>query len=100
MREALSAEDVATAVEALPGWSGDAAALQRDVVVAEDDRQTLRDAIEAVAEDSPARPRIEATTSGLLVVLSSPDGGVTPAEVELAGQLDRLFAGGVAWSDY
>ena len=101
MPQTLTADEVSTALEALPGWSGDTKRLHRTVPVVEQDRHTLTDAIAAVADEINHHPEVSTTADGLLVELWSHDaGGVTSRDVELATRLDRLFSGGVAWNEY
>lgn len=101
MPDTLTADEVRTALEALPGWEGDTQRLRRTVPVPEQDRGTLTDAISAVADEVNHHPELSQTADGVLVELWSHDaGGVTARDVELATRLDRLFSGGVAWSDY
>lgn len=101
MAGTLSQDEVATALEALPGWEGTAEQLERVVPVQPQDADTLEDAIQAVADEVDHHPTLERTSEGLHVVLTSHDaGGVTERDVELAARLDRLFSGGVAWNDY
>lgn len=99
MSRTLSPEEIDTAVKALPGWSGNAEGLQRHVAVGDQDKDTLVDAIRAVSEEQQRRPRVDSSGDGLSIVLTG-DEGVTEADVELAGRLDRLFSGGTAWDDY
>jgi 4a-hydroxytetrahydrobiopterin dehydratase len=97
----LSADEVTTALEALPGWSGGPERLERDVPVQHEDQQTLITAINAVAEDMNHHPDVRRTDHGIHVSLTTYDaGGVTDKDVELATHLDRLFSGGVAWDKY
>lgn len=100
MSRALSPEEIDTAVQALPGWSATADGLRREVAVSDQDKETLVDAISAVAEEEPAKPRVESNDTGLHIVLATASGGVTANEVELAGRLDRLLSGGTAWDKY
>jgi 4a-hydroxytetrahydrobiopterin dehydratase len=99
--ELLSAEEISTALESLPGWKGGPERLERTVPVAAEDRGTLEAAIKAVSEDLNHHPRLERGDGGLRIVLTTTEaGGVTERDVELATHLDRLLSGGVAWDRY
>jgi 4a-hydroxytetrahydrobiopterin dehydratase len=99
--DVLSADEVATALEALPGWSGGVARLERDVPVSREDQHALIDAIAAVAQDLNHHPDVRTSDTGVHVALTTYDaGGVTERDVELATHLDRLFSGGTAWDKY
>ena len=101
MSQTLSQDEVATALEALPGWHGGPERLERTVPVEPKDADSLEDAISAVADELDHHPELTRTPDGLRVVLTTHDaGGVTERDVELATRLDRLFSGGVAWNDY
>lgn len=100
MSRTLTPEEIDTAVQALPGWSGGPEGLRREIAVGDEDKETLVDAIRAVAAEQEGSPRVETHGDGLQVVLASGQGSVTEADVELAGHLDRLFSGGTAWDRY
>ncbi len=90
MADRLTDDQVRDALAALPGWTGDASGLVRDVEVDETDRDYLEEQVRAVGAP------VERTGSGVRIVLGA-DGGVTPGDVELAAHVDR--ATGVTGTD-
>lgn len=101
MPQKLSAEEVATALAALPGWEGGPERLERTVPVPSQDQEQFTRAVFAVADEVDHHPDLEPTAEGVHVVLTTHEtGGVTERDVELATRLDRLFSGGVAWDQY
>jgi 4a-hydroxytetrahydrobiopterin dehydratase len=91
----LSADEVSTALDALPRWSGDADGLQRTVEL-----PGFRDAVAAivaiadVAEEMDHHPDIDLRWRTLhLMLVTHSAGGVTALDLELARRVDALLPG-------
>ena len=95
MPERLTADEVATALQGLTGWSGDTDGLRRTVEL-----PSFRDAVTAitriadVAEEMDHHPDIDLRWRTLrLAVVTHSAGGVTGNDVELARRIDGLLPG-------
>ena len=94
MAELLSQEEVAVALEALPGWSGSPSRLERTVPVQEIDYEELEQGVAAIGDEMGHHAVTEHAPEGMRLLLwTHVDGGVTARDVELAARLDRLFSG-------
>lgn len=89
----LSPDDVATALDALPSWSGDADGIRRTVQL-----PTFREAVDAivaiadVAEKMDHHPDVDLRWRTLhLSLVSHSAGGVTELDLELARRIDALL---------
>jgi 4a-hydroxytetrahydrobiopterin dehydratase len=91
---ALSAAEVTDALTALTGWSGDPAAIRREVQAPSFPAAiTLVDQVAEVAEEMDHHPDIDIRYRRVTFTLSTHDaGGVTALDIELAGRIDALAA--------
>ena len=92
----LSADEVATALQQLPTWSGDADGLRRTVQL-----PSFRDAVAAivaiadVAEEMDHHPDVDLRWRTLhLTLVSHSAGGVSELDLELASRIDALLPEG------
>ena len=92
---ALPAEDVASALAALPSWSGDTTGIERTLEL-----PSFRAAVDAVvaiagvAEEMDHHPDLDLRWRTLRVaVVTHSAGGVTELDLELARRVDALFPG-------
>ena len=93
MPDRLTPDQVSTALQDLPNWSGDADGLRRTVEL-----PSFRDAVAAidsiadVAEEMDHHPDIDLRWRTLhLSVVSHSAGGVTDNDLELARRIDALL---------
>ena len=94
MAELLTDDEVRTALEALPGWSGDTQRLTRTVPVEQDQLDSLEGSITAVGDSVDHHADLERSDDGLHISLTTHSaGGVTAKDVDLAARLDRVFSG-------
>ena len=94
MAELLTDDEVRTALEALPGWGGDAQRLTRTVPVEDDQLESLEGSIAAVGDSVDHHADLERSADGLRISISTHSaGGVTAKDVDLAARLDRVFSG-------
>jgi pterin-4a-carbinolamine dehydratase len=98
MSDALTSDQIAAALEALPGWEQSGGGLERTVPAADEDAKTLQDAIAAVGHEVGREAAVEHTPEGVRVRVGGEQ--IVADDVELAAHLDRLFSGGVAWRNY
>jgi 4a-hydroxytetrahydrobiopterin dehydratase len=91
----LSADELATALQGLPLWSGDEGGLRRTVEL-----PSFRDAVAAigaiadVAEELDHHPDIDLRWRTLhLALVSHSAGGVTENDLDLARRIDDLLPG-------
>ncbi len=91
----LSPDEVATALQGLPHWSGDGGAIHRPVEL-----PTFRDAVAAitaiadVAEQMDHHPDVDLRWRTLHLHLSTHSaGGVTDLDLQLARRIDALLPG-------
>jgi 4a-hydroxytetrahydrobiopterin dehydratase len=90
----LSADEVRTALDSLPGWTGGVEHLYRDVDVSSDSQDELEAAVMRVADELNHHPEVERREDGMRFVLWSHDaGGVTSRDVELAARIDQVLSG-------
>jgi 4a-hydroxytetrahydrobiopterin dehydratase len=88
----LSADQIASELTALPGWTGDPSGLTRDVK-APDFPTAIRivDAVAEIAEGMDHHPDIDIRWRTLTFALSTHSaGGVTSKDVELARKIDSV----------
>jgi 4a-hydroxytetrahydrobiopterin dehydratase len=91
---ALSADEVRTALDSLPGWKGGVEHLYRDVDVPSHSQDELESAVMSVANELNHHPEVERREDGMRFVLWSHDaGGVTSRDVELAARIDQVLSG-------
>lgn len=94
MAELLSAQDVATALESLPGWSGDTERIRRAVRVDPGDQDALVAEVMRVADALNHHPNVEKGAGSVtFVVWTHSAGGVTAKDVELAARIDAVLTG-------
>jgi 4a-hydroxytetrahydrobiopterin dehydratase len=93
MPSRLSSDEVAAALQELPGWSGDENGIRRTVEL-----PSFRAAVDAigaiadVAEEMDHHPDIDLRWRTLhLAVVTHSEGGVTGNDVELARRIDALL---------
>lgn len=99
MPENLSPDDVATALESLPGWSYDDEALVKQAQVPADSQDGLLEAVGQVADDLDHHPDVSRDDASVTFRLwTHSAGGVTAKDVELAARIDRELSG--AGSDH
>ena len=91
----LSSADIDTALDALPGWGGDAADIRcRYRATDFPTAIALVDAVAVVAEEAGHHPDIDIRWREVLFVLSThSEGGVTGKDTELATRIDGLARG-------
>jgi 4a-hydroxytetrahydrobiopterin dehydratase len=89
----LSSDDLSTALEGLPAWTGDTDGIRRSVQL-----PSFRDAVAAigaiadVAEEMDHHPDIDLRWRTLhLTLVSHSAGGVTDLDVQLARRIDALL---------
>jgi len=89
----LSSDEIATALNGLPEWSGDGDGIHRTVEL-----PTFRDAVDAivriadVAEEMDHHPDVDLRWRTLhLAVVTHSAGGVTEFDLELARRIDALL---------
>jgi 4a-hydroxytetrahydrobiopterin dehydratase len=93
---ALTPDEVATALEMLPGWSGDTTGIHRKIECSSFPAAiAVVDAVALAAEAADHHPDIDIRWRTLHFTLSTHDaGGVTELDVELAHQIDAAAAAG------
>jgi len=91
----LSSADIDTALDALPGWGGDAADIRcRYRATDFPTAIALVDAVAVVAEEAGHHPDIDIRWREVLFVLSThSEGGVTGKDLELAERIDGIARG-------
>jgi 4a-hydroxytetrahydrobiopterin dehydratase len=92
MTDLLSADDVATALARLAGWTGDPTGIERSVQ-APSFLAGIRlvDAVAQAAEDADHHPDIDIRWRTVTFRLSTHSaGGVTAKDIDLAGQINAL----------
>ena len=97
----LSSADIDTALDALPGWGGDAADIRcRYRATDFPTAIALVDAVAVVAEEAGHHPDIDIRWREVLFVLSThSEGGVTGQDLDLARRIDGIARGmGIAAS--
>jgi 4a-hydroxytetrahydrobiopterin dehydratase len=92
----LTPQEVAAALESLPGWSGDESAIRRSVECASFPAAiAVVDAVAIAAEAADHHPDIDIRWRTLHFVLSTHDaGGVTELDIALAKQIDTAASAG------
>lgn len=94
MAEYLTDDELVTALSSLPDWSRRDGSLVRDVVVDGENRDALLRDLRAVGEDQGRQPDVERTSDGVRIsIAGEPDGGITPADLELAAAVDQVISG-------
>jgi 4a-hydroxytetrahydrobiopterin dehydratase len=98
MADLLDDTAVSTALEALPGWGGDHAALTRTVDVATADRPAFKAAVADVGNEMDHHADVDEAGDGVVLRLSThSEGGVTSKDIDLAARLDQLMSGTRTW---
>jgi 4a-hydroxytetrahydrobiopterin dehydratase len=92
MPDLLDADAVATALAALDGWSGDAAAITRTAQLPSfPDAIAVVDRVAVVAEEMDHHPDIDIRYRTLTFVCATHSaGGVTGLDIELARRIDEI----------
>jgi 4a-hydroxytetrahydrobiopterin dehydratase len=92
----LRPDEVAAALESLPGWSGDASAIRRSIECASFPAAiAVVDAVAVAAEAADHHPDIDIRWRTLHFVLSTHDaGGVTELDIALAKQIEAAASRG------
>jgi 4a-hydroxytetrahydrobiopterin dehydratase len=94
MADLLTPDAVSTALEALPGWTGDTSALRREARVPDAQQDELVDAVMATADEMDHHPQVERGDGAVTFTLTTHSaGGVTVLDVELAAQIDEVLSG-------
>lgn len=94
MAELLTADQVAAALESLPGWSGDTERIRRVVRVEAETQDALVDEVMRVADTLDHHPTMERGAGSLtFLVWTHSAGGVTSKDVELAARIDEVLSG-------
>jgi 4a-hydroxytetrahydrobiopterin dehydratase len=95
MAQLLSADEVATALAELTGWTGDTSGIERSVKASSFLAGIrLVDGVAEAAEKADHHPDIDIRWRTVTFRLSThSDGGVTTKDVDLARQIDELAAG-------
>lgn len=93
---ALTPDQLADALETLPGWSGDSTGIRREVECSSFPAAiAVVDAIAVAAEAADHHPDIDIRWRTLRFTLSTHDvGGVTELDVKLAHEIDAAAAAG------
>lgn len=95
MPHLLDASELSTALSSLPGWTGDRDGIHRTVEFA--DFTTAINAVDAaaaIAEQTDHHPDIDIRwRSVTFACVTHSEGGVTDADIELAGRIDGVVAG-------
>jgi 4a-hydroxytetrahydrobiopterin dehydratase len=94
MAELLSADDVATAIGELDGWSGDTSAITRSASLATFPAAIeVVDQVAVVAEELNHHPDIDIRWRTVTFTCSThSDGGVTDKDISLAKRIDLIVA--------
>lgn len=94
MAQLLDQDQIATALEALPEWSGDERALRRTASVPADSQDALAESVQRVADEMDHHPQVERSGDSMTFSLwTHSAGGVTHKDVELAARIDQVLSG-------
>lgn len=100
MPERLSQDAVSTALEALPGWSGDTDRLSRTVQVPADSQDALLESVRQLADTLDHHPDVAREGDHVTFTLvTHSSGGVTEKDVDLATRIDQVLSGTSATGD-
>lgn len=100
MPERLSQDAVSTALEALPGWSGDTERLLRTVAVPTHSQDVLADSVRQLADTLDHHPEVARDGDHVTFTLTTHSaGGVTEKDVALATRIDQVLSGTSATGD-
>jgi 4a-hydroxytetrahydrobiopterin dehydratase len=93
---ALTPDQLTDALETLPGWSGDATGIHREIECASFRAAiAVVDTVAEAAEAADHHPDIDIRWRTLRFTLSTHDvGGVTELDIRLAHEIDAAAAGG------
>ena len=94
MPQLLSMEEVADGLAALDGWTGDTTGIRRTATLPTFlDAIAVVDRVAAVAEEVDHHPDIDIRWRTLtFACVTHSAGGVTDADVDLAGRIDEIVA--------
>jgi hypothetical protein len=88
----LNQDDVATALQSLPGWTYADGGLVRSVHVTPDSRDGLIAALGHAVEQHPSDAEVHVQPDVVMVRVGS-DRGVTAEHVEIAARIDQVLDG-------
>jgi 4a-hydroxytetrahydrobiopterin dehydratase len=87
-------DEIAAALQALPGWSYEDGRLTKRADVPADSQDALLEAVGRVADDMDHHPDVERAEDGVTFRLwTHSAGGVTAKDVDLAARIDQQLSG-------
>lgn len=91
MTEALTADEIAVALETLSEWHREGDTLVREVEVSPDAREQMEEAVMTAADELDHHPEITQRPDGARFALTTHDAaGITARDVELAARIDEV----------